>query len=127
MKQPHDLANRYLVLADRDIKTMILLANVPESDDEAVGFHAQQAVEKCLKAVLSLHQIPFRKTHDLGELIDLLSDAGKPTPPEANEIDFLNPFAVSFRYDLIDLETFDRNQAKALVEKVRNWATTQIP
>jgi len=127
MKQPHDLANRYLVLADRDIKTMILLANVAESDDEAVGFHAQQAVEKCLKAVLSLHQIPFRKTHDLGELIDLLSDAGKPTPPEANEIDFLNPFAVSFRYDLIDLETFDRNQAKALVEKVRNWATTQIP
>ncbi len=61
MKQPHDLANRYLVLADRDIKTMILLANVAESDDEAVGFHAQQVVEKCLKAVLSLHQIPFRK------------------------------------------------------------------
>ena len=80
-----------------------------------------------LKAVLSLHQILFRKTHDLGELFDLMSDAGKPTPPEANEIDFLNPFAVSFRYDLIDLETFDRNQAKALVEKVRNWATTQIP
>ncbi len=127
MKQPHDLANRYLVLADRDIKTMILLANVAESDDDVVGFHAQQAVEKCLKAVLSLHQIPFRKTHDLGELIDLLSDAGKPTPPEANEIDFLNPFAATFRYDLIDLETFDRNQAKALVEKVRNWATTQIP
>ena len=127
MKQPHDLAQRYLLMADRDIKTMILLANITESDDEAIGFHAQQAVEKCLKAVLSLHQIPFRKTHDLGELIDLLSDAGKPTPPEANEIDFLNPFAVSFRYDLIDLETFDRNQAKALVEKVRNWATTQIP
>ena len=126
MKQPHDLAQRYLLMADRDIKTMILLANISESDDEAVGFHAQQAVEKCLKAVLSLHQIPFRKTHDLGELIDLLSDAGKPTPPEANEIDFLNPFAVTFRYDLIDLETFDRNQAKFLVENVRNWAATQI-
>jgi len=84
-------------------------------------------MEKCLKAVLSLHQVPFRKTHDLGELIDLLSDAGKPTPPEATEIEFLNPFAVIFRYDLIDLETFDRNQAKALVEKIRNWAATQIP
>ncbi len=126
MKQPHDLAQRYLLMADRDIKTMILLANISESGDEAVGFHAQQAVEKCLKAVLSLHQIPFRKTHDLGELIDLLSDAGKPTPPEATEIDFLNPFAVTFRYDLIDLETFDRNQAKFLVENVRNWAATQI-
>jgi HEPN domain-containing protein len=114
-------------MADRDIKTMILLANITESDDEAIGFHAQQAVEKCLKAVLSLHQIPFRKTHDLGELIDLMSDAGKPIPPEASELDFLNPFAVTFRYDLIDLETFDRNQAKALIKKVRNWAATQIP
>ena len=127
MKQPHDLAQRYLLMADRDIKTMILLANITDSDDEAIGFHAQQAVEKCLKAVLSLHQIPFRKTHDLGELIDLMSDAGKPIPPEASELDFLNPFAVTFRYDLIDLETFDRNQAKALIEKVRNWAATQIP
>lgn len=127
MKQPHDLAQRYLLMADRDIKTMILLANITESDDEAIGFHAQQAVEKCLKAVLSLHQIPFRKTHDLGELIDLMSDAGKPIPPEASELDFLNPFAVTFRYDLIDLETFDRNQAKALIKKVRNWAATQIP
>ena len=127
MKHPHDLAQRYLLMADRDIKTMILLANITESDDEAIGFHAQQAVEKCLKAVLSLHQIPFRKTHDLGELIDLMSDAGKPIPPEASELDFLNPFAVTFRYDLIDLETFDRNQAKALIEKVRNWAATQIP
>jgi HEPN domain-containing protein len=114
-------------MADRDIKTMILLANITESDDEAIGFHAQQAVEKCLKAVLSLHQIPFRKTHDLGELIDLMSDAGKPIPPEASELDFLNPFAVTFRYDLIDLKTFDRNQAKALIKKVRNWAATQIP
>ncbi len=127
MKQPHDLAQRYLLMADRDIKTMILLANISESGDEAVGFHAQQAVEKCLKAVLSFHQIPFRKTHDLGELIDLMSDAGKPIPPEASELDFLNPCAVTFRYDLIDLETFDRNQAKALIERVRNWAETQIP
>ena len=114
-------------MADRDIKTMTLLAQIPESDDEAVGFHAQQAVEKCLKAVLSLHQIPFRKTHDLGELIDLLSDAGKPTPPDATEIECLNPFAVTFRYDVIDLEAFDRNQAKDLIEKVRIWAGSLIP
>ena len=113
-------------MADRAIKTMTLLAHIPESDDEAVGFHAQQAVEKCLKAVLSLHQIPFRKTHDLGELIDLLSDAGKPTPPEATELEFFNPFAVIFRYDVIDLETFDRNQAKDLIKKVRVGAGSLI-
>jgi HEPN domain-containing protein len=31
-------------------------------------FHAQQAVEKTLKAFLSWHDIPFRKTHDLSVL-----------------------------------------------------------
>ena len=31
-------------------------------------FHCQQAVEKALKALLTWHDRPFRKTHDLGEL-----------------------------------------------------------
>ena len=31
-------------------------------------FHCQQAVEKALKAYLTWHDEPFRKTHDLGEL-----------------------------------------------------------
>ncbi|GJL54452.1 MAG: hypothetical protein NPIRA02_15840 [Nitrospirales bacterium] len=85
MKQPLDLAQRYLLIADRDINTMRILVPITESDDEAIGFHAQQAVEKCLKALLSLHQIPFRKTHDIGELVDLLADFGKSVPPHAEE------------------------------------------
>lgn len=100
--------------------------SITESEDEAIGFHAQQAVEKCLKAILSLHRISFRKTHDLGELLDLLGDSGKPVPPHAEELDFLNPFAVTFRYDLIDLESFDRHSAQTLVEHVRSWAGEQI-
>lgn len=31
-------------------------------------FHAQQAIEKCLKAFLTSHDRRFRKTHDLVEL-----------------------------------------------------------
>lgn len=126
MKQPRDLARRYLLLAERDIKTVGLLMAVTESDDEAIGFHAQQAVEKCLKAILSLHQIPFRKTHDLAELIDLLHDAGRPIPPDAGELDYLNPFAVIFRYELMDLETFDRDHTRKLVESVYRWATEHL-
>lgn len=55
MKKPRDLARRFLALADRDIKAFQRLADSTEIDDAAVGFHAQQAVEKCLKAVLALH------------------------------------------------------------------------
>jgi HEPN domain-containing protein len=31
-------------------------------------FHCQQAAEKVLKGFLVWHDIPFRKTHDLGEI-----------------------------------------------------------
>ena len=34
----------------------------------AALFHCQQAVEKALKVFLTFYQIPFRKTHDLGDL-----------------------------------------------------------
>jgi HEPN domain-containing protein len=53
MKQPRDLALLYLALADRDLKTCRQLSEIADSDDEAIGFHAQQAIEKCLKAVLA--------------------------------------------------------------------------
>jgi HEPN domain-containing protein len=37
-------------------------------DTEDCLFHCQQAVEKCLKALLVWRNEPFRKTHDLVEL-----------------------------------------------------------
>ena len=83
MKRPVDLARRFLAVADRDIKTLQLLIAAPESDDQAIGFHAQQAIEKCPKAVLSAYQIAFRKTHDLVELLDLLRDEERTLPPNA--------------------------------------------
>ena len=126
MKQPVELARRYLSLADRDIKTFRLLADVSDSDDAAVGFHAQQAAEKCLKAVLSFYKIPFRKTHNLDELVDLLKDHKKPVPPTPEMLDILNPFAVVLRYDLIEIGALDRNQARKIIETVRRWAGEQI-
>ena len=65
MKQPVDLARRFLSLAERDFKAFRKLAGDPEIDDEVVGFHAQQTIEKCLKAVLAKHRFEVRKTHDL--------------------------------------------------------------
>lgn len=45
------------------------LAGNPEISDEIVGFHAQQAVEKWLKAVLGSQGVEFEYTHDLRRLI----------------------------------------------------------
>lgn len=126
MKQPIDLARRFLAVADRDIKTLHLLISSADSDDQVIGFHAQQAVEKCLKAVLAANQITFRKTHDLVELLDLLRDKGRTLPPNADSLDTLNPFAVTLRYDLFEAESVDRDWIGETVATVRIWAETEV-
>ena len=128
MKQPLDLARRFLEVADRDIRTLRLLAAAPDSDDEAVGFHAQQSIEKCLKAVLSANEIAFRKTHDLVELTDLLRDHNKPLPPDVELLDTLNPYAVMLRYDLFDAEpaALERDNVLKIVVEVRSWAEQEL-
>ncbi|MBI5428235.1 MAG: HEPN domain-containing protein [Nitrospinae bacterium] len=95
MKRPIDLARKYLALADRDIKVFLKLIDDPEIDDEPVGFHAQQAMEKCLKAVLAYHRVEFRRTRDLKDLLGTFQDANLPLPPFADQIHILNPFAVA--------------------------------
>jgi hypothetical protein len=41
-------------------------------------------------------------------------------------LDALNPFAVTFRYDLIEIEAMDRDQIQNIVATVRRWAEEQI-
>ena len=50
MKHPVDLARRFLAVADRDIKTLHLLIAASESDDQAIGFHSQPAIERLKSA-----------------------------------------------------------------------------
>jgi HEPN domain-containing protein len=126
MKRPEELARRFLTLADRDIRAFRKLSDDREIDDEIVGFHAQQAVEKCLKAVLAKHRVEVRKTHDLQVLLDLLTQNDLPIPPFREGIDALGPFAVELRYDLMASEPLDREQARNVVEAVRRWAEQQL-
>ena len=127
MKQPIDLARQFLVVADNDIKVFQKLADDDDIADASIGFHAQQAVEKCLKAVLALHSIKFRKKHDLGELLDLYEQHKLPLPPMTDVLDELNPYAVTLRYDLLDdIETLNRERTKKIVTAVRQWAEEQI-
>lgn len=126
MKQPEELARRFLTLADRDLRAFRKLSDDLEIDDEVVGFHAQQAVEKCLKAVLAKHRVEVRKTHDLQVLIELLAQNNLPSPPLREGIDTLGPFAVELRYDLMVTEPLDREQASKVTESVRRWAEQQL-
>jgi len=95
--------------------------------DEVVGFHCQQAAEKMLKALLSDLGVRFRKTHDLGTLAELLSEAGYPLPKECAGVDVLTPFGAVYRYEDYDSDLpLDRERARAMLRLLRHWVESHL-
>lgn len=92
-------------------------------------FHCQQAAEKTLKAFLTAHDTPFKKTHDLDELgraclkVDAtLKDVVQPALP-------LTVFAWEFRYpgDAIVPSMTEARQALALAEVLHTGILLRLP
>jgi HEPN domain-containing protein len=95
---------------------------------EQVCFHAQQAVEKALKAVLIYSCVDFPFTHDLEELLDTLSEAGISVPTELEEIGALTPYAVETRYPGYwgEITSTDVNDALEAAERTLAWAKATV-
>lgn len=63
-----------------------------------VMFHAQQAAEKTMKAFLALHDVPFRKTHNLEELGRQCVGLDATLGPLVDQAVPLTEYAWRFRY-----------------------------
>ena len=65
MDRSHEYAQLLLRKATEDYKAVEVLAHNSDIDDCTVGFHAQQAIEKSLKAILADKGIEYPFTHNL--------------------------------------------------------------
>lgn len=94
---------------------------------ENLCFHAQQAAEKTLKAVLIFLEIDFPRTHNIRTLLDLLPE-GIDVPQEVEESAILTDYAVESRYPMsgepVDDEEYQ--QVIGLAETVVSWAEKLI-
>jgi HEPN domain-containing protein len=122
MTQRIDRARRLLALAERDLTSFRALSTHPEVDISATGFFAQQAVEKCLKAVAEYHGIVFRRTHDVDELVDLLMQHDVSMPFPSDQFSVLNPFAVILRYEETPYVSMSLDEMGKLVDLAIRWA-----
>lgn len=93
-----DRARTLLRKANIDFGQMTLNLNYPVPEDEPFGFHAHQAIEKALKAYITILGIRYPRTHDLGVLLKILQEQGQPVD-NYWEYAELNPFAAEWRYD----------------------------
>jgi len=91
----------------------------PEILYEDLCFEAQQAAEKALKAILVGRQRDFRKTHDVGELLDLVTSEGVSVPADVNEARRLTPYAVGGRYPRFGDDV-------GVAERVLRWAESVV-
>ena len=96
---PPDRHDVLLRKAKQDELVLERLLDDCDVDDDTLGFHAQQAAEKLLKAALVFCKVDYPRTHNLGVLIELLSNAGVTLPADLADIDRLTPFGTVFRYD----------------------------
>jgi HEPN domain-containing protein len=99
MGDEHALARQLLDRADDDVAAADALLHADRVSDAIVGFHAQQAVEKALKAVLAAHHVEYPFTHDLQLLVALCEQGGAPMPADlADDVPRLSPYATRLRY-----------------------------
>jgi HEPN domain-containing protein len=93
------------------------------------AFHCQQAVEKLLKAVLTWHETPFRKTHDLGELGLRTAQLIPELEPLLRSAAPLSEYAWRYRYPDVDDEPqiMEVDDALALARQVFEAVTQKLP
>lgn len=80
---------------------------------DAAGFHAQQCIEKYLKALLQKHDVRFEKIHNLISLQELCSAIFPELELYRESLSYLTQFAVAFRYPG---ESANREQAQRAVK-----------
>jgi HEPN domain-containing protein len=122
-------ALRQLRLAERDRDVFEILAGSAGRTDNAhaaTGFHAQQAVEKALKALLCLRDIDFPRTHDLESLINRLVGSGSVPDYTASHLRPLTPYAVDFRYDDEVVRLLTEDAMRAVVMDTLNFVAGEL-
>lgn len=118
----------WVAKAEEDLKAATHILKLGRSCPTAmVCFHAQQSVEKYLKAYLVYRGTPFPKTHDIEELIARIPNHARPSLT-VEEQALLTEYAVGPRYPgWRDVSLSEARRAVALARRVRKQIRLLIP
>lgn len=123
------VVSEWVKKAENDLKNA---AYTLEMDDECptdtVCFHAQQVVEKYLKALLVFKGIPFPKSHNIEDIIALLPPSSRPRLSEKDQ-DKLTEYATVTRYpgDYEPISLDEAKQAVRIARRVRRQLRKLLP
>lgn len=89
-------------------------------------FHAQQCVEKYLKALLQEYGIPFPRTHDLEALMRFCLSVAPELENHGEKLQWLTAFAVEIRYPGINANQKDAEQCVQTARSLRTLTRRKL-
>lgn len=117
-----DEARMLIRMAEQDWEILQVIKDAPRVGIQGVCFHAQQRIEKYLKALLVSQGMTVDRTHNLAALAAKLGDKAGPLPLGLEQLADLNPCAVTLRYDDQIIDLLSREVVLATTSTVRDWA-----
>ena len=131
MPDPDDVlevVREWVAKADNDLLTAAHTIKLGEEcPTDTVCYHAQQCVEKYLKAALVLGGIDFPETHDLERLVALLAAQALPSF-SAEEQATLTEYATGARYPgWGEIPLAEARKAVAIARRVRREVRRVLP
>ena len=123
------LVQQWVAKAENDLQNAAHTLRLGDAGPmDTVCFHAQQCVEKYLKALLCYYEIDFYRTHDIGALLALLPIHLRPeiTPEEQAR---LSDYAVVMRYpgDYEPVALAEAERAVQIARRVRTQVRQRLP
>ena len=124
-----EVTRQWVAKAESDLKTAAHILRLKvDCPTDAVCFHAQQCVEKCLKALLVLNGIEFSRTYQISVLVALLPAQVRPDLT-VEEQDRFTEYAVTTRYpgDYDPIPYEEAQQAVRIARRLRNQVRRRLP
>jgi HEPN domain-containing protein len=133
MKPPEqvkrEFVRQWVQKAEADWRVSRYLLGDSDFHGEGIVFHAQQAVEKYLKAVLIWHQVEFSKTHDIARLLVLVASCDPALAESLRDVVELTPYGAEYRYpgEYPPVTPSDAREAMEMADRVRAQVRPRLP
>lgn len=124
-----EVANRWVQKAENDLTNAAHALKLgPACPTDTVCFHAQQCVEKYLKALLTWRRRQFPRTHDLTSLVAQLDARDRPDLSDMEQ-ELLTRYATVTRYpgDYEPISLTEARQAVKIARRIRRQVRRLLP
>jgi HEPN domain-containing protein len=129
MQPKTELIAEWLAKADDDLRMAGLALDASPPVSWGAAFHAEQAAEKLLKALLTFHSVEFTRSHDIDYLLSLCLAVEAKAESLRDTASKLTDFAVEPRYPLPrrDPTEAEARGAIQIARQVRRFVRDVLP